>query len=129
MQGAISKLMYGLSVCMDDNHSLKLVAYRLIHTDEPYINLHLSFTNVPIKFEYQDIFFFYLFFFVFFNRALTFFQVISLVYCPMSDIKQVLNVRNQHYLSTKENISLSLNSKMKFYFAFRYSCSYYISAS
>ena len=38
---AISKLMYGLSVCTDDNHSLKLVAYRLVHTDEPYINLHL----------------------------------------------------------------------------------------
>ena len=44
MQGAkcaISKLMYGLSVCTDDNHSLKLVAYRLAHTDKPYINLHL----------------------------------------------------------------------------------------
>ena len=38
---AISKLMYGLSVCTDDNHSLKLVAYRLVHTDEPYINLHI----------------------------------------------------------------------------------------
>ena len=65
MQGAkcaISKLIYGLSVCTDDNHSLKLVAYRLVHTDEPYINLHLSFTNVPIKFEYQDIFFFFLLF-------------------------------------------------------------------
>ena len=34
--------MYGLSVCTDDNHSLKLVAYRLVHTDEPYINLHLN---------------------------------------------------------------------------------------
>ena len=34
--------MYGLSVCTDDNHSLKLVAYRLVHTDELYINLHLS---------------------------------------------------------------------------------------
>ena len=31
---AISKLMYGLSVCTDDNHSLKLVAYRLVHTDQ-----------------------------------------------------------------------------------------------
>ena len=44
MQGAIcaiSKLIYGLSVCTDDNHSLKLVAYRLVHTDEPYINLYL----------------------------------------------------------------------------------------
>ena len=38
---AISKLMYGLSVCTDDNHSLKLVAFRLVHTDEPYINLHI----------------------------------------------------------------------------------------
>ena len=35
---AISKLMYGSCVCTDDNHSLKLVAYRLEHTDcEPYI--------------------------------------------------------------------------------------------
>ena len=124
--------MYGLSVCTDYNQSLKLVAYRLVHTDEPYINLHLSFTNVPIKFEYQD--FFFILLFVFFNLAFTFFssyhsQKSCLVYCPMSDIKQVLNVRNQHYLSTKENISLSLNSKMKFYFAFRYSCSYHISAS
>ena len=47
MQGAkyaISKLMYGLSVCTDDNRSLKLVAYRPVHTDEPYIkfNLHLE---------------------------------------------------------------------------------------
>ena len=41
---AIRKLMYGLSVCTDDNHSLQLMAYRLVHTDEPYItsNLHLS---------------------------------------------------------------------------------------
>ena len=40
MQGAkcaISKLMYGLSVFTDDNHSLKLVAYRLVHTDEKCI--------------------------------------------------------------------------------------------
>ena len=35
---AISKLIYGLSGCTDDNHSLKLVAYRLVHTDEQYIN-------------------------------------------------------------------------------------------
>ena len=35
------KLMCGLSVCTDDNDSLKLVAYRLVHTDEPYINLPL----------------------------------------------------------------------------------------
>ena len=35
------KLMYGSCVCTDDNHSLKLVAYRLVHTDKPYINLHL----------------------------------------------------------------------------------------
>ena len=46
MQGAkcaISKLIYGSSVslCTDDNQSLKLVAYRLVHTDEPYINLHV----------------------------------------------------------------------------------------
>ena len=40
---AISKLIYGSSVCTDDNHSLKLVAYRLVHTDEPYINLHVLF--------------------------------------------------------------------------------------
>ena len=38
---AISKLMYDLSVCTEDNHSLKLVAYRLVHTDKPYINLHM----------------------------------------------------------------------------------------
>ena len=38
---ARSKLMYSFSVCTDDNHSLKLVAYRLVHTDEPYINLHV----------------------------------------------------------------------------------------
>ena len=38
---AISKLMYGVSVCTDDNRSLKLVAHRLVHTDEPYINLTL----------------------------------------------------------------------------------------
>ena len=77
---AISKLMYDLSVCTDDNHSLKLVAYRLVHTDEPYINLHLSFTNVPIKFEYQ-IFFDFFVAFRFFNRALKFFQVIILKNC------------------------------------------------
>ena len=49
MQGAkcaISKLMYGLSVCTDDNHSLKLVAYRLVHTDEPYINFNTLGTCV-----------------------------------------------------------------------------------
>ena len=40
-KSAISKLMYGLSGCTDDNHSLKLVAYHLVHTDKPYINLHL----------------------------------------------------------------------------------------
>ena len=33
--------MYGFSMCTDDNHSLKLVAYRLVHTDKPYINLHI----------------------------------------------------------------------------------------
>ena len=40
MQGAkcaISKLMYGLSVSTDDNHSQKLMAYHLVHMDEPYI--------------------------------------------------------------------------------------------
>ena len=45
MQGtkcAISKLIYGLSVCTDNYHPLKFVAYRLVHTDEPYINLHKS---------------------------------------------------------------------------------------
>ena len=40
-KSAISKLMYGLSGCTDDNHSLKLMAYHLVHTDKPYINLHL----------------------------------------------------------------------------------------
>ena len=48
MQGAkcaISKLMYGLSVCTDDNHSLKLLAYRLVHTDEPYINVPNSYVS------------------------------------------------------------------------------------
>ena len=42
---AISKLMYGSSVCTDDYHLLKLVAYRLAHTDEPYISLHLLNDN------------------------------------------------------------------------------------
>ena len=37
---AISKLMYGLSRCTDDKHWLKLLAYCLIHTDEPYININ-----------------------------------------------------------------------------------------
>ena len=58
MQGAkcaISKLMYGLSVCTDDNHSLKLVAYRLVHTDEPYINLHIILCNMP-EMQYAAIF-------------------------------------------------------------------------
>ena len=60
MQGAkcaISKLMYGLSVCTDDNHSLKLVAYRLVHTDEPYISLHVAdfiFYNVDIALTYRN---------------------------------------------------------------------------
>ena len=53
MQGAkcaISKLVCGLSVCTDDNHSLNLAAYRLVHTDEPYINLHfLSQRNTFIS--------------------------------------------------------------------------------
>ena len=42
MQGAkcaISKLIYGSSLCTVNNQSLKLVAYRLVHTDKPYINL------------------------------------------------------------------------------------------
>ena len=46
MQGAkcaINKLMYGLSVCTEDNHSLNLVAYHLVHMDEPYINLHVHY--------------------------------------------------------------------------------------
>ena len=44
MQGhcAISNIVYGMSVCTDDNHSLKLVAYRPVHTDEPYIKLHFE---------------------------------------------------------------------------------------
>ena len=32
--------MYGLSVCRDDNHLLKLVANHPVHTDEPYTKLH-----------------------------------------------------------------------------------------
>ena len=37
---AINNLVYGLSVCTDDKHSLKLVAYGLVYTDKPYINLY-----------------------------------------------------------------------------------------
>ena len=51
MQGAkcaISKLMYGLSVCMDYNQSLKLVAYRLVHTDEPYIG-QVGMTSLQVN--------------------------------------------------------------------------------
>ena len=51
MEGAkctISKLMYGLFVCTDVNQTLKLMAYRLVHTDEPYINLHLNKTTYPV---------------------------------------------------------------------------------
>ena len=40
-----SKILNDLSVCTDDNHSLKLAAYRLVHTDEPYINLHIKFQS------------------------------------------------------------------------------------
>ena len=32
-------------MCTDDNRSLKLVAYRLVHTDEPYTKLHF-YTNL-----------------------------------------------------------------------------------
>ena len=39
---AISKLVYGFPVCTNDKHSLKLVAYRLVYTVEPYINMTLS---------------------------------------------------------------------------------------
>ena len=55
MQGAkcaISKLIYGLSLCTDDNHSLKLVAFRLVtlvHTDKPYINLHILLSYEVMK--------------------------------------------------------------------------------
>ena len=54
---AISKLMYGLSGCTDDNHSLKSVAYHLLHTDKPYINLnllHLSSVQHQIPRDAQD---------------------------------------------------------------------------
>ena len=47
MQGAkcaISKLMYGSSVCIDNNHSKKLVAFCLVHTDGPNINLYKDIT-------------------------------------------------------------------------------------
>ena len=48
--------MYGSSVCTYDKvvnlvTSLKLVDYRLVHTDEPYINLHL-------KALYKNLYFF-----------------------------------------------------------------------
>ena len=33
---AISNIVYGSSVCTNDNHSIKLVAYRPAHTDDPY---------------------------------------------------------------------------------------------
>ena len=52
---AICKLMYGLSVCTDDNHSLKLVAYRLVHTEEPYIYLHKQSRKSKISFRYIQI--------------------------------------------------------------------------
>ena len=35
------QLSGGSSVCTDDNQSLKLVAYRHIHTEEPYTRLHI----------------------------------------------------------------------------------------
>ena len=43
---AISKLMYGLALCMDDNNSPKLLAYRLVHTYQPYINFNTLGTCV-----------------------------------------------------------------------------------
>ena len=43
---AISKLIYGLALCMDDNHSPKLLAYRLVHTDQPNINFNTLGTCV-----------------------------------------------------------------------------------
>ena len=60
--------MYGLYVCTDDNRSLKLVAYRLVHTDESYTKLHFyaNLTRVQIlyaivcqnfsKFEVSSVF-------------------------------------------------------------------------
>ena len=33
--------LYGSSMCTDDNHSLKLVDFSPVHTDEPYTKLHL----------------------------------------------------------------------------------------
>ena len=45
---AISKLRYGLSVCTVDNHSLKLVVYRLVHTDEPHISPLICFYIIMI---------------------------------------------------------------------------------
>ena len=40
----ISMLMNGLSMCTNDNHSLMLVVYRLVHTDDSFINLHVMYT-------------------------------------------------------------------------------------
>ena len=34
--GAMRKLLYGVCVCMGDNHSLKLVDYLTIQTQNPY---------------------------------------------------------------------------------------------
>ena len=45
---AISKLMYGLSVCTDDNHSLKLVA---LISSRPHISLHF---NILLKFKNSE---------------------------------------------------------------------------
>ena len=42
---AISNLVYGSSVCTNDNHSLKLVAFRLVHTNEPYTTKLHIFSN------------------------------------------------------------------------------------
>ena len=53
MQGAkcaISYLVYGWSVCTNDNHSLNLMAHRPVHTDEPYTKLHIHVLKDPWTF-------------------------------------------------------------------------------
>ena len=40
------QLSGGSSVCTGDNHSLKLVAFRPVHTDEQYTRLHIYRINL-----------------------------------------------------------------------------------
>ena len=49
-------LVYGLSVCADNKHSLKLVAYRPVHMDEPYTKLHYSQTCVKRPYNNRHFF-------------------------------------------------------------------------